>query len=112
MNKTIEITKNYKQIVELNDKLVAQVNNFVNLSIQLLASPSFHVELTTQNILDILMEREDDPLFIDNIVCSDFSFIASIADFVKNFFMRLAITEGEIEWLSPLKIVEVAEKIF
>lgn len=111
MNTTIEISKNYKQTVELTEKLVSKVNDYVNLSIQLMASPAFQVKLTAQNIVDILMGREDDPILTDNIVCSIFSFKSSIADFVKKFFAQLTILEGEVKWLSPLKIVEVAEKI-
>ena len=111
MNQTIEISKNYKQTVELTEKLVSKVNDYVNLSIQLMASPVFQVKLTAQNIVDILMGREDDPILTDNIVCSIFSFKSSIADFVKKFFAQLTILEGEVKWLSPLKIVEVAEKI-
>lgn len=110
MNTTIEISKNYKQTVELTEKLVSKVNDYVNLSIQLMASPVFQVELTAQNIVDILMNREDDPILTDNIVCSIFSFKSSIADLVKKFFAQLTIIEGEVKWLSPLKIVEVAEK--
>ena len=111
MNTTIEISKNYKQTVELTEKLVSKVNDYVNLSIQLMASPAFQVKLTAQNIVDILMNREDDPILTDNIVCSIFSFKSSIADLVKKFFAQLTIIEGEVKWLSPLKIVEVAEKI-
>ena len=111
MNTTIEISKNYKQTVELTEKLVSKVNDYVNLSIQLFAFPAFQVKLTAQNIVDILMGREDDPILTDNIVCSIFSFKSSIADFVKKFFAQLTILEGEVKWLSPLKIVEVAEKI-
>ena len=111
MNTTIEISKNYKQTVELTEKLVSKVNDYVNLSIQLFAFPAFQVKLTAQNIVDILMDREDDPILTDNIVCSIFSFKSSIADFVKKFFAQLTILEGEVKWLSPLKIVEVAEKI-
>ena len=111
MNTTIEISKNYKQTVELTEKLVSKVNDYVNLSIQLFAFPAFKVKLTAQNIVDILMNREDDPILTDNIVCSIFSFKSSIADFVKKFFAQLTILEGEVKWLSPLKIVEVAEKI-
>lgn len=111
MNPTIEISKNYKQIVELTEKLVSKVNDYVNLSIQLFAFPAFKVKLTAQNIIDILMNKEDDPILTDNIVCSIFSFKSSIADFVKKFFAQLTITEGEVKWLSPIKIIEVAEKI-
>lgn len=110
MNKTIEISKNYKQTVELTEKLVSKVNDYVNLSIHLLASPTFQVELTAQNVIDILMNKEDDPILTDNIVCSLFSFKSSIADLVKKFFAQLFITEGEVKWLSPMEIVEVAEK--
>lgn len=111
MNPTIEISKNYKQTVELTEKLVSKVNDYVNLSIQLMASPVFQVKLTAQNIVDVLMDREDDPILTDNIVCSIFSFKSSIADFVKKFFAQLTIIEGEVKWLSPIEIVEVAEKI-
>lgn len=111
MNTTIEISKNYKQTVELTEKLVSKVNDYVNLSIQLMASPVFQVELTAQNIVDILMNREDDPILTDNIVCSIFSFKSSIADLVKKFFAQLTITEGKVKWVSPIEIVEVAEKI-
>ena len=112
MNRTIEINKNYKQTVQLNDRLVAETNDFINLSIQVLAVPTFQVKLTAQNIVDILMEKEDDPILTDNIVCSAFPFESSIAELVKTFFAHLAITEGVVKWLSPVKIVEVAEKIF
>lgn len=111
MNTTIEISKNYKQTVELTEKLVSKVNDYVNLSIQLMASPVFKVKLTAQNIVDILMNREDDPILTDNIVCSIFSFKSSIADLVKKFFAQLTITEGKVKWVSPIEIVEVAEKI-
>ena len=111
MNTTNEISNNYKQTVKKKKKLVSKVNDYVNLSIQLMASPVFQVKLTAQNIVDILMGREDDPILTDNIVCSIFSFKSSIADFVKKFFAQLTILEGEVKWLSPLKIVEVAEKI-
>ena len=111
MNTTIEISKNYKQTVELTEKLVSKVNDYVNLSIQLFAFPAFKVKLTAQNIVDILMDREDDHILTDNIVCSIFSFKSSIADLVKKFFAQLTIIEGEVKWLSPLKIVEVTEKI-
>ena len=43
MNTTIEISKNYKQTVELTEKLVSKVNDYVNLSIQLFAFPAFKV---------------------------------------------------------------------
>ena len=111
MNTTIEISKNYKQTVELTEKLVSKVNDYVNLSIQIFAFPNFQVELTAQNIVDILMGREDDPILTDNIVCSIFSFKSSIADFVKKFFAQLTINEGKVKWISPIEIVEVAEKI-
>ena len=109
MNRTIEINKNYKQTVQLNDRLVAETNDFINLSIQVLAFPTFQVKLTAQNIFDILMEKEDDPILTDNIVCSAFSFESSIAELVKTFFAHLAITEGVVKWLSPVKIVEVID---
>lgn len=85
MNTTIEISKNYKQTVELTEKLVSKVNDYVNLSIQILALPAFQVELTAQNIVDILMNKEEDSILTDNIVCSIFSFKSSIADLLKNF---------------------------
>lgn len=73
MNTTIEISKNYKQTVELTEKLVSKVNDYVNLSIQLFAFPAFKVKLTAQNIVDILMDREDDPILTAVIVPSSFS---------------------------------------
>lgn len=111
MNTTIEINKNYKQTVELTEKLVSKVNDYVNFSIQIFAFPTFQVKLTVQNIVDILMNKEDDPILTDNIVCSTFSFKSSIADVVKKFFAQLTITEGEVKWLSPIEVTEVAEKI-
>ena len=111
MNTTIEISKNYKQTIKLTNELIAEVNEFVNISIQMFAFPTFQVKLTAQNIIDILMNKEDDPILTDNIVCSTFSFKSSIADFVKKFFAQLTITEGEVKWLSPMEVTEVAEKI-
>ena len=111
MNTTIEISKNYKQTIKLTNELIAEVNEFVNLSIQMFAFPTFQVKLIAQNIIDILMNKEDDPILTDNIVCSTFSFKSSIADFVKKFFAQLTITEGEVKWLSPMEVTKVAEKI-
>lgn len=111
MNTTIEISKNYKQTVELTEELVSKVNDYVNLSIQIFAFPTFQVKLTAQNIIDILKNKEDDTILTDNVVCSTFSFKSSIADFVKKFFAQLTITEGEVKWLSPIEVTEVAEKI-
>ena len=111
MNTTIQISKNYKQTVELTEKLVSKVNDYVNLSIQLMASPVFQVKLTAQNIIDILMDREDDPILTAVIVPSPFFCEHSIADFVKAFFIHSTITEGKVKWLSPIEIVEVTEKI-
>lgn len=111
MNTTIEISKNYKQTVELTEKLVSKVNDYVNLSIQLMASPVFQVKLTAQNIVDILMDREDDLILTAVIIPSPFFCEHSIADFVKSFFIHSTITEGKVKWVSPIEIVEVAEKI-
>ena len=112
MNPTIEISKNYKQTVELTEKLVLKVNNYVNLSIQMFAFPNFKVKLTAQNIVDILMDREDDPILTAVIVPTPFFCEHSIIDFVKSFFIHSTITEGKVKWVSPIEIVEVAEKIF
>ena len=111
MNPTIEISKNYKQTVELTEKLVSKVNDYVNLSIQMFAFPNFKVKLTAQNIVDILMDREDDPILTAVIVPSSFFCEHSITDFVKSFFIHSTITEGKVKWISPIEIVEVAEKI-
>ena len=112
MNTTIEISKNYKQTVELTEKLVSKVNDYVNLSIQMFAFPNFKVKLTAQNIVDILMDREDDPILTAVIVPSSFFCEHSITDFVKSFFIHSTIAEGKVKWVSPIEIVEVAKKIF
>ena len=112
MNTTIQISKNYKQTVELTEKLISKVNDYVNLSIQLMASPVFQVKLTAQNIVDILMDREDDPILTAVIVPSPFFCEHSITDFVKTFFIHSTITEGKIKWVSPIEILEITEKIF
>ena len=99
MNTTIEISKNYKQTVELTEKLVSKVNDYVNLSIQLFAFPAFKVKLTAQHIVDILMDREDDPILTAVIVPPSFFCEHSITDFVKSFFIHSTITEGKVKWL-------------
>lgn len=105
MNTIIEINKSYKQTIELTNELVVEVNEFVNTALETFAEKPFQVELTKQNIKDILNESEDDPIFIDNIISPLFLFEGSIADFVKNYFMHLDITEGKVDWASPVKII-------
>lgn len=105
MSITIEINRNYKQTVELTNELVAKANEFVNAALEMFAEKPFQVELTKQDIKNILSEDEGDPILIDNIVSPLFLFEGSIADFVKNFFIHLDISEGEVDWVSPVEII-------